>query len=100
MKKLIALILFPFLVMPFAAKANDNFSVEIEALTLVMEQYNEDNEVNIELDIEEKKPIYMALKQDECNATVEVTKKTGLEVINTESFDVNVCLKEIYRVIN
>ena len=37
MKKLIALILFPFLVIPFGAKANDNFSVEIEALTLVME---------------------------------------------------------------
>ena len=30
----------------------------------------------------------MALKQDECNATVEVTEKTGLEVVNTESFDV------------
>jgi len=39
MKKFIALILFPFLVIPFEAKANDNFSVEIEALTLVMEQY-------------------------------------------------------------
>ena len=44
MKKLIALILFPFLVMPFGAKANDNFSVEIEALTLVMEQYKENTE--------------------------------------------------------
>ena len=32
--------------------------------------------------------------------TVEVTEKTGLEVVNTESFDVNVCLKEIYKVIN
>ena len=100
MKKLIALILFPFLFMPFGAKANDNFSVEIEALTLVMEQYKEDSESNVELDIEDKKPSYMALKQDECNATVEVTKKTGLEVVNTESFDVNVCLKEIYKVIN
>ena len=39
MKKLISLILFPFLVITFGAKANDNFSVEIEALTLVMEQY-------------------------------------------------------------
>ena len=44
MKKLIALILFPFLVIPFVAKANDNFSVEIEALTLVMEQYKENTE--------------------------------------------------------
>ena len=101
MKKLIALILFPFLVIPFGAKANDNFSVEIEALTLVMEQYKEDTESNVELGgINDKKPSYMALKQDECNATVEVTEKTGLEVVNTESFDVNVCLKEIYKVIN
>ena len=98
MKKLIALILFPFLVISFGAKANDNFSVEIEALTLVMEQYKEDTESSIEID--DKKPSYMALKQDECNATVEVTEKTGLEVVNTESFDVNVCLKEIYKVIN
>ena len=100
MKKLITLVLFPFLFIPFETKANENFSVEIEALTLVMEQYEEDTESNVELDIEDKKPSYMALKQDECNATVEVTEKTGLEVINTESFDVNVCLKEIYKVIN
>ena len=100
MKKLIALILFPFLVSLFGAKANDNFSVEIEALTLVMEQYKDDSESSVELDLEGKKPSYMALKQDECNAIVEVTEKTGLEVINTESIDVNVCLKEIYKVIN
>ena len=100
MKKLIPLILFQFLFMPFGAKANDNFSVEIEALTLVMEQYKEETESSVELDMENKKPSYMALKQDECNATVEVTEKTGLEVVNTESFDVNVCLQEIYKVIN
>ena len=100
MKKLIALILFPFLVISFGANANDNFSVEIEALTLVMEQYKEDTESSVELDIEDKKPSYMALKQDECNAKVEVTEKTGLEDVSTESFDVNVCLKEIYKVIN
>ena len=100
MKKLIALILFPFLVIPFGAKANDNFSVEIEALTLVMEQYKKDSESNIELDLNNNKPSYLSLKQDECNAIVEVTEKTGLEVVNTESFDVNVCLKEIYKVIN
>ena len=100
MNKLIALILFPFLVISYGAKANDNFSVEIEALTLVMEKYNEVTESSVDLGIEDKKPSYMALKQDECNATVEVTKKTGLEVVNTESFDVNVCLKEIYKVIN
>ena len=100
MIKLIPLILFPFLVIPFEAKANDNFSVEIEALTLVMEQYKEETESSIELDLEDKKPRYMALKQDECNATVEVTEKTGLEVVKTESFDVNVCKKEIYKIIN
>ena len=100
MKKLIALILFPFLVFTFGAKANDNFYVEIESLTLVMEQYRQDTESSVELDIEDKKPSFMALKQDECNATVEVTKNFGLEVVNTESFDVYVCLKEIYKVIN
>ena len=100
MKKLLVLILFPFLIIPFERKANENFSVEIEALTLVMEQYKEVTESTIELDIEEKKPSYMALKQDECNATVEVTETAGLEIVNTESFDVNVCKKEIYKVIN
>ena len=100
MKKLITFILFPFLIIPLNTKANENFSVEIEALTLVMEQYKEDTKSSIELDIKDKKPSYMALKQDECNATVEVTEKSGLEVVNTESFDVNVCLKEIYKVIN
>ena len=99
MKKLISLILFPFLFMPLGTKADDNFSVEIEALTLVMEQYKEDTESNVELDIEDKKPSYMALKQDECNATVKVTEKTGVEIVNTESFDVNVCKKEILKVI-
>ena len=100
MKKLLVLILFPLLIIPFESKANENFSVEIEALTLVMEQYKEVTESTIELDIEEKKPSYMALKQDECNATVEVTETAGLEIVNTESFDVNVCKKEIYKVIN
>ena len=100
MKKLIALFLFPFLIIPIDSKANENFSVEIEALTLVMEQYKEDTDSSIDLNIEDKKPSYMAFKQDECNATVEVTEKTGLEVVNTESFDVNVCLKEIHKVIN
>ena len=100
MKKFIFLFLSPFLIIPFESKANENFSVEIEALTLVMEQYKEVTESTVELDIEDKKPSYMALKQDECNATVEVTEKTGLEIVNTASFDVNVCLKEIYKVIN
>ena len=39
----------------------------------------------------------MALKQDECTATVKVTEKTGVEIINTQSFDVNICKKEITK---
>ena len=46
-----------------------------------MEQYKEDTESSIELDIEDKKPSYMALKQDECNATVEVTKTEELQKV-------------------
>ena len=30
----------------------------------------------------------------------QVSQRTGLEVVKTESFDVNVCLKEIHKVIN
>ena len=100
MKKLLAIVLFPFLLIPFGTNANENFSVEIEALTLVMEQYKEDSDLDIELDLNNKKPSYLALKQDECNATVEVTEKTGIEIVNTEIFDVNVCKKEIYKIIN
>ena len=86
--------------MPFGVNANENFSVEIEALTLVMEQYEKNIEPETELELNDKKPSYMALKQDECNATVKVTEKTGLEIVGTESFDVNVCKKEVYKVIN
>ena len=104
MKKLLAIVLFPFLLIPVGTNANENFSVEIEALTLVMEQYKEDSESDIEsdfeLDLKNKKPSYLALKQDECNATVKVTEKTGIEIVNTELFDVNVCKKEIYKIVN
>ena len=86
--------------MPLGLNANENFSVEIEALTLVMEQYEKDIEPETELELNNKKPSYMALKQDECNATVKVTEKTGLEIVGTESFDVNVCKKEVSKVIN
>ena len=88
------------MLLPVGLKANENFSVEIEALTLVMEQYEKDIEIDTDLELNEKKPSYMALKQDECNATVKVTEKTGLEIVGTESFDVNVCKKEVYKVIN
>ena len=100
MKKLLAIVLFPSLLIPFGTNANENFSVEIEALTLVMEQYKENSESDVELDLDNKKPSYLALKQDECNATVKVTEKTGIEIVNTELFDVNVCKKEIYKIIN
>ena len=87
------------MLVPFGVNANENFSVEIEALTLVMEHYEKDIDVVRESDLElkNKKPSYMALKQDECNATVKVTEKTGLEIVGTESFDVNVCKKELKK---
>ena len=86
------------LLFPIYSYANDSFSVEIEALTLVMEKYSntllEDNETD------KNKPSYMAYKQDECNAKVEITEKTGLQIKTMESFEVNVCKKEIYRTTN
>ncbi len=102
MKKLITILIFQVLLVPLGLNANENFSVEIEALTLVMEQYNKDIDIKAETELElnNKKPSYMALKQDECNATVKVTEKTGLEIIATKSFDVNVCKKEVSKVIN
>ena len=102
MKKLITILIFQVLLVPFGLNANENFSVEIEALTLVMEQYEKDInlEPETELELNNKKPSYMALKQDECNATVKVTEKTGLEIVGAESFDVNVCKKEVNKVIN
>ena len=103
MKKIITIFLFQLLLVPYGLNANENFSVEIEALTLVMEQYEKkdlDNKLETEKEINNKKPSYMALKQDECNATVKVTEKTGLEIVGTESFDVNVCKKEVYKVLN
>ena len=77
MKKLITILIFQVLLVPFGVNANENFSVEIEALTLVMEQYEKDInlEPETELELNNKKPSYMALKQDECNATVKVTEK-------------------------
>ena len=62
-------------IITFGSSANENFSVEIEALTLVMEQYEEDaeskedTESKIELDVNEKTPSYMALRQDAVSYT-------------------------------
>ena len=100
MKKILVIIVFQLFIIPFGMNANENFSVEIEALTLVMEQYKKIPKTESKLDLDNKKPSYMALKQDECNATVKVTEKTGPEIVNTESFDVNVCKKEINKIIN
>ena len=102
MKKLITFIIFQFLLVNPGINANENFSVEIEALRLVMEQYEKDIDFEVETEIEQinKKPSYMAFKQDECNATVKVTDKTGLEIVGTESFDVNICKKEVNKVVN
>ena len=76
-------------------RANESFSVEIEALTLVMEEYKsklKDHKLS-----DETKPNYMAFKQDECNATVKVTEKTGLQITALESFEVNVCKKKVRK---
>ena len=102
MKKFITIIILQALLVPLGVNANENFAVEIEALKLVMEQYEEEFGINNEneLELNNKKPSYMALKQDECNATVKVTEKTGLEIVGTESFDVNICKKEVNKVIN
>ncbi len=103
MKKLISIFIFQFLLVPFGMNSNEYFSVEIEALTLVMEKYEKDIDVEPETEQElnnHNKPSFMALKQDECNATVKVTEKTGLEIVGSESFNVNVCKKEVHKAIN
>jgi len=94
MKKLIYSIFSTLFILPFYVLANESFSVEIEALTLIMKEYKNNNS-----GINETKlisPSYMAYKQDECNAKVEVTEKSGLQIKTMQSFNVNVCKKEIY----
>ena len=97
MKNLITFIILQLFIYPFWLRANENFSVEIQALTLVMERYEKNKKSELELDVKNDKPTYIALKQDECNATVKVTEKAGIEIVNTESFDVNICKKEITK---
>ena len=94
MKKLLLSIFSTLFILPFYVLANESFSVEIEALTLIMKEYKNNNS-----GINETKlisPSYMAYKQDECNAKVEVTEKSGLQIKTMQSFNVNVCKKEIY----
>ena len=97
MKKFIYTIISIILLFPFNSQANETFSVEIEALTLVMEKYSKKSEpIN---NLRNEKPSYMALKHDECNATVKITSQAGLQVTTMESFDVNVCKKEVNKII-
>tara|TARA_B100000900_G_scaffold162864_1_gene138299 strand:- start:417 stop:716 length:300 start_codon:yes stop_codon:yes gene_type:complete len=98
MKKLIYLFFSTLYILPFYVLANESFSVEIEALTLIMKEYENNNSGINEKDL--ISPSYMAFKQDECNAKVEVTEKTGLQIKTTQSFNVNVCKKEINRTLS
>ena len=98
MKKFLYSVVSIILLFPFYSEANETFSVEIEALTLVMEKYSKESD---QTDIlKNKKPSYIALKHDECNATVKITSQTGLQVTTMQSFDVNVCKKEVNKIIN
>ena len=95
MKKLIFSIFSTLFILPLYAVPDDSFSVEIEALTLIMKTYK-----NINSEINNTKlisPSYMAYKQDECNAKVEVTEKSGLQITGMQIFNVNICKKEINR---
>ena len=98
MKKLIYSIFSTLFIFPLYVYPNDSFSVEIEALTLIMKEYKNNNlEIN---NTNLTSPSYMAYKQDECNAKVEVTEKSGLQIKTMQSFNVNVCKKEINRNLN
>ena len=97
MKKFLYTIISTILLFPFYSEANEAFSVEIEALTLVMEKYSKESEpIN---NLSNKKPSYMAFKHDECHATVKITSKAGLQVTTMESFDVDVCKKEVNKIV-
>ena len=98
MKKLIFSIFSTLLILPLNVHSNESFSVEIEALTLIMKEFK-----NNKLVINKDKlisPSYMAYKQDECNANVEVTEKKGLQITTMQLFQVNICKKEIRRTLN
>ena len=98
MKKLIYSIFSTLFIFPFYVFANESFSVEIEALTLIMKEYkNNNSEIN---EIKLISPSYMAYKKDECNAKVEVTENNGLQIKTMQSFNVNICKKEINKTLN
>ena len=98
MKRFIFSIFSTLFILPLSVYPNDSFSVEIEALTLIMKEYkNTNSKLN---DLKLISPSYMAYKKDECNAKVEVSEKNGLQMKTIQSFNVNVCKKEIYRTLN
>ena len=94
MKKIFYIVLVSSFLSQIGIRANETFSVEIEALTLVMEKLYKDFNENKN----NQKPSYMAFKQDKCNAKVEVTEKNGFQITNRKSFDVNVCKKQISKI--
>ena len=98
MKKLFCSIFSTIFILPYYGLANESFSVEIGALTLIMKEFRNNNS-----GLDETKlisPSYMAYKKDECNAKVEVTENSGLQIKTMQSFNVNVCKKEINRTLN
>ena len=98
MKKFFYSIFSTLFILPLYVFANESFSVEIKALTLIMKEYKTNNsEIK---DIQLISPSYMAFKKDECNAKVEVTEKTGLQIKTMQSFNVNVCKNEINRTLS
>ena len=98
MKKFFYSIFSTLFILPLYVLANESFSVEIKALTLIMKEYKTNNsEIN---NAQLNSPSYMAYKKDECNAKVEVTEKTGLQIKTMQSFNVNVCKNEINSTLN
>ena len=98
MKKFFYSIFSTLFILPLYVLANESFSVEIKALTLIMKEYKTNNsEIN---DTQLISPSYMAYKKDECNAKVEVTEKTGLQIKTMQSFNVNICKNEINRTLS
>ena len=98
MKRLIFSIFSTLFILPLHVYSNESFSVEIEALTLIMKEYKNNNLNMVKTKL--NSPSYMAYKKDECNAKVEVTEKSGLQVTTMQSFNVNICKKEINQTIN
>jgi len=98
MKKYIFSIFSTFFILPIYTFANESFSVEIEALKLIMKEYKSNNSEQNKLKL--ISPSYMAYKKDECNAKVEVREKSGFQITSMHSYNVNICKKEIYETIN